>query len=71
MFILSWGFLLRVRNGVDRWKNAALAPLKYAEIALDKKQLACQTQLSREDTTSALENREHYKSQARETLLAK
>lgn len=32
VFILSWGSLLGVGNGVDRGKNAALALLKCAEL---------------------------------------
>lgn len=51
LFIPSWGSLLGVRNGVDRGKNAALAPLKCAELQQMKSN--CWSQLSREKTTAS------------------
>lgn len=52
MFILSWGSFLRVGSGVDRWKHAAPGTSEMCWIALDKKQLNCWSQLSREKYNS-------------------
>lgn len=66
-----WGSSLRVWNGVDRWKNAAQALLKCAELQQIKSNQTVGVNSPEKIQFPALENGEHYKSQARETLLAK
>lgn len=61
VFILSWGSLLRVRNGVDWWKDAALALLKCAELHQKKSSYSVGVNSPGKIQLSATENGKQWK----------